>query len=295
MVSLPLPRGKATAQATPETTRRPVAAKSRPPLPGERSVAEQLASLSPRERAAVATLKQRWEGQAKVPHAFDDAMLLRFARCSPGPEKFNADAAWKVMKNYDGRYLVLTATALEEQLRTKTLFVPPGLRSRDGHDCFYMRPSRYFPKKTETSTVVDNLAYCMGAMVERETACAEGIGFVANMDDWAFSNFSVSYCLGFMKMLQGRIPVRVRLFLIVNPPSWFDKIWGIMKPMLAKDFRKKVHMIPASGLGEFLADGYEKYLPDELEGGEADTGKIVKDFIAFRKSVEGAPESGESQ
>lgn len=126
----------------------------------------------------------------------------------------------------------------------------------------------------------------MSVMVEREKACTEGIGFVANMDDWSFTNFSVSYCLNFMKMLQGRIPVRVRLFLIVNPPSWFDQIWQIMKPMLAKDFQKKVHMIPASRLADFLAKGYEQYLPDELEGGTASADDVVKEFVAYRKTVE---------
>lgn len=37
---------------------------------------------------------------------------------------------------------------------------------------------------------------------------------------WKMKNFSVSYCYQFMMMLQGRIPVRVRLFLIVNRTLW---------------------------------------------------------------------------
>jgi len=253
---------------------------------GERSIEEQMESLSPNELKAVRTLKKRWESQATIPHEFDDAMYLRFARCSPGPEKFNVETAWKVMKKYNGRYLKLNAADLEEQLLTRTLFIPPGLKSRDGHDCFYMRPSRYYPKQMPTSTIIDNLAYCMNVMVEKENPCTEGIGFVANMDDWTFSNFSTSYCLNFMKLLQGRVPVRVRLFLIVNPPSWFGKIWEIMKTMLSKDFQKKVHMIKASELPEFLADGYERFLPNELEGGLANPVEIVNDFIAYRKSME---------
>mmetsp|Transcript_5433 Transcript_5433/g.13600 ORF Transcript_5433/g.13600 Transcript_5433/m.13600 type:complete len:265 (+) Transcript_5433:232-1026(+) len=253
---------------------------------GERSIEDQLASISPDELKVVHTLKQKWESQKKVPHEFDDAMYLRFARCSPGPKKFNVETAWKVMKKYDGRYLKLSAEALEDQLLTKTLFIPPGLKCRDGNECFYMKPARYFPKKTPTSTIIDNLAYCMSVMVEKERSCTEGIGFVANMDDWTFTNFSVSYCLNFMKMLQGRIPVRVRLFLIVNPPSWFGSIWDVMKPMLAKDFQKKVHIIHASQLCEFLGEGYEQFLPNELEGGMANPEEIVNDFITLRKAAE---------
>ena len=149
-----------------------------------------------------------------------------------------------------------------------------------------MKPARYFPNKTSTEEIIDNLAYCMETMVEKEKACTEGIGFLANMDDWKMANFSVNYCYQFMMMLQGRVPVRVRLFLIVNPPGWFDAIWTIMKPMLAPDFRKKVHMIPQTQLVDFLAAGYEEFLPDDVTGGKADTEQMVKDFVTFRKRYE---------
>jgi hypothetical protein len=170
---------------------------------------------------------------------------------------------------------------------TQTLFVIPGLKTSEGHDLFYMRPSRYFPKKTSTMEIIENLGYCMTTMMEREAACRDGIGFVAYMNDWKMINFSVDYCYQFMMMLQGKVPARVRLFLIVNPPGWFSTIWRIMKPMLAKDFRKKVHVIPESEVSKFLQkDGYEAFLPDEMEGGKATTDEMVKDFVAYRKSVE---------
>lgn len=162
----------------------------------------------------------------------------------------------------------------------------PGLRTKEGHSVFYMRPSRYFPAKTSTEDIIDNLAYCMNTMCEAEKDSSEGIGFMAYMNDWKFANFSVNYCLQFMMMLQGRVPVRVRLFLIVNPPGWFGKIWSIMKPMLAPDFRKKVHMIPEEDLKSFLAEGYETYLPDDTAHGKASTQELVEDFVTFRKHVE---------
>lgn len=251
----------------------------------ERSVEEQIASLSPSERECFNNLKSRWE-KKKLDYTFSDAMYLRFARCSPGSQKFNEEAAWKVMKRFDPRYTTLTASAQEKQLLTKTLFVIPELKSKDGHDVFYMRPSRYFPRKTSTQEIIDNLAYCMEVMVENEKACTEGIAFMANMADWSFTNFSVSYCHQFMMMLQGRVPVRVRLFLIVNPPSWFGRIWSIMKGMLAEDFRKKVHMIPCSQLNNHLESDFEAKLPDDIDIGKAETKVIVDDFITYRNFVE---------
>jgi CRAL/TRIO domain len=214
-------------------------------------------------------------------------MILRFARCSPGPEKFNEKSAFKVMQKFNPRYLSLKAVDLEKQLMSKTLFVVPGLKSSEGHDVFYMRPSRYFRSETSTESIIDNLAYCMQTMVEKEKACTEGIAFVANLEDWTMGNFSVSYCLEFMKMLQGRSPVRVRMFIIANPPSWFNVIWKIMKSMLASDFRKKVKMIPQSQIGEFLMEGYEAFLYDDMKGGQANTQEMINDFLIHRKEIEG--------
>uniref|UniRef100_A0A7S2MV84 CRAL-TRIO domain-containing protein n=1 Tax=Helicotheca tamesis TaxID=374047 RepID=A0A7S2MV84_9STRA len=252
---------------------------------GERSFSVQLASLTTEERACYDELKTRWEKKDRG-HVFPDDMYLRFARCSPGSKKFNSKAAWKVMKNFDPRYLELTAASLEKQLLTKTLFIPPGLKSSEGHSVFYMRPSRYFPKETTTQEIIDNLVYAMQVMVEGEKSCTEGIGFLANMAEWDFSNFSVNYCYQFMMMLQGRVPVRVRLFLIVNPPSWFGKIWKIMRPMLSDDFAKKVHMIKSDELATHMADDFKTYLPDDMEEGKAPTQAMVSDFIAYRKHVE---------
>ena len=87
-------------------------------------------------------------------------------------------------------------------------------------------------------------------------------------------------------MLQGSIPVRVQMFLIVNPPGWFAMIWNIMRPMLSEEFREKVHLVPEGVLVYHLAEDFEEYLPDEFRNGYASTDDIVKDFIAYRKSVE---------
>jgi len=257
---------------------------------GERSTREQIDALTKRERACFDALRTKWEEPSKKGkngEAFSDELYLRFARCSPGREKFNESASLKVMAKFDReRYASVNAVALERQLATGTLFPVPGLKTKEGNDMFYMRPSRYFPKETSVKDIIDNLAYCMNTMVERESACTEGIGFLAYMNDWSMKNFDINYCYQFMMMLQGRIPVRVRLFLIVNPPSWFGKIWRIMGPMLSSDFRKKVHVIKEKDVMEYLADDAAKFLPDEMEKGVVNTDQLVQDFITYRKHVE---------
>lgn len=82
----------------------------------ERSIQEQIASLTETEKKCFDNLKAKWE---KNYEPFSDEMYLRFARCSPGREKFNEKSAFKVMKNFPRRYLELNAVELEKQLATK--------------------------------------------------------------------------------------------------------------------------------------------------------------------------------
>lgn len=59
-----------------------------------------------------------------------------------------------------------------------------------------------------------------------------------------------------------------------------------MKPMLAQDFRSKVHMIQEGKLGEFFPQGYESYLPDDCKSGTVATSQLVDDFVIYRKALE---------
>lgn len=258
----------------------------------ERTIAEQFERLSRSEKEALFAMKEKFRKKALKKKYSDalfpsDAHTLRCARAS----RFQLKKAWKVLRNYIRedvrRLLTLKASEIEEQLRSKTLFPLPGLQCRNGNNVFYMKPSRFSPNETPTQLVIDNLAYVMNCMLEEERSSKSGIAFLANMDDWTFENFSPDYCRRFMEILQGSyFPVNVTLFLIVNPPSWFDRVWKIMRPMLSKEFRKKVHVIPESDLFEYLPFHYEAFLPDEMESGMVPTDSIVNDFVTYRLFVE---------
>jgi len=157
----------------------------------------------------------------------------------------------------------------------------------DGHEMFYFRPSRYVPRETAVNILIDNLAYVMQCVLESEQAMRDGIGLVANMEDWKMVNFNVSYWHKLMMTLQGRrVPTRVQLFLIVNPPSWFGSISAIMRPMMTDQFHRKVHTIQREDLKSFLAPGFQEFLPDDMENGRANTDDLLKHFIADRKRIE---------
>jgi hypothetical protein len=222
-----------------------------------------------------------------IPYPFSDLQILRVAWL----HGFDIDQTIHALKRIDARQLNVTAEELQPQLTKLCLFpLPNGLSAKVNgvKDLFYMRPSRYFPSQTRCRTIITNLVYVMDTIYERHRDMHRRMGFIANMDDWTMANFSVPYCKQFMYTLQGKLaPMKVDLFLIVNPPGWFDRIWKIMKPMLGASFRSKVHMIPQERLNEYLHEGFEVYLPDEMTGiGKANASSLVGEFVAFRKHHE---------
>ena len=218
---------------------------------------------------------------------FTQEQILRVALY----HEFDVEKTVRLLRHMDVRYWNVSVAQLEEQLKTQTLFpLPHKLTSKDKKikSFFYMKPSRFLPHDTSTSCIIANLLYVMDSLDHfADGPHRNKIGFIANMTDWTMENFSIDYCLKFMECLQGKKgPVNVDLFLIVNPPSWFDKVWQTMKPMLNTGFRRKVHMIPETKLKQFLAPGYEKYLPQELGQGRVDVSDLVRDFIRYRSFVE---------
>lgn len=138
-------------------------------------------------------------------------------------KNFSVGKAFRLLKKMDPRYMNTTIQQIESQLNTHTLFpLPPDLRAPAVDAFFYMRPARYHPLETPTSTIIANLIYVMNSIYQRHRDYENHkIGFIANMNDWTMEHFSVDYCFQFMQGLQGRLaPVNVDMFLIVNRKLW---------------------------------------------------------------------------
>ena len=239
-------------------------------------------------------LRQEWEElRGQSASLFSDEFLLRVLNYRSGNVK-NASRFLRRMSSTDVRFLQTSVQQLEEQLQSETLFpLPQGIRARQckGKNIdsfFYMKPSGYRPSRTPTSTIVANLVYSMETLYERHRDYDNHkIGFIANMKDWTMGHFSIDYCQSFMRALQGiQTPVQADLFLIVDPPPWFGRVWSIMKPMLGITFVRKVHMISHGELPEFLEPGYEDCLPNDVRGGKCSARELVQDFITYRRHVE---------
>lgn len=264
------------------------------PPAAERSAAEQLESLSPEHLKSFQDLKSFWETERKkhkdinAEVVLDDCMLLRFLRASPGVKKFNVSTASKVMMKFakwstKSQFYSTDIDRVRQQLETGC-FVIPGCCSRDGHQFLYMKPSKFTPGKEDLQELLHSLVYLMDCMAQDEQNATEGIAFMADMQDWKMSNFGVKYAKAFFDTLQGRYPLRVRMFLIVDPPSWFESVWKLIRPMMSNDFVAKTHIIHREELEAFVMG--PEHVPDAF-GGPIDVNAQLQAFIVERSKLKG--------
>nr|KAJ3421376.1 hypothetical protein HK105_003719 [Polyrhizophydium stewartii] len=166
----------------------------------------------------------------------------------------------------------LDITHVHHFLLTGILQVP-GTTDRDGFPIIYMRPNQYLPGKIPAHFVVNALVYQLEVLTSDPKAAMYGFTFVCDMQNWGWSNFSVSYASSFFATLQGRFPVRVRKFVLVNAPSMFPLVWKIIRPMMSSDFAAKWKLVTSEGLVEIIDPANA---PVELGGTMA-----TPDFAAF--------------
>jgi hypothetical protein len=144
-----------------------------------------------------------------------------------------------------------------------------------------MIPGKYYPSQTPTPRLMRSVIYLLERAIDSTRTQMEGFTFIANMNGWGWSNFSVSYAKSFFDTLQSRFPARVRAFLIVDPPGWFGMIWRLIRPMMSAKFASKVHLIPRKSLTDFLS---KDQIPKDLDG---ESTFNLDEWIEQRFEIEG--------
>ena len=69
------------------------------------------------------------------------------------------------------------------------VFPLAGMKTKDGHECFYIRHSRLHPGQSSVEDAIDPLAYVMNAMCEKEGNTTPGIALISNYAGWKVEQY----------------------------------------------------------------------------------------------------------
>eukprot|EP00980_Cylindrotheca_fusiformis_P012401 scaffold3044_cov103-Cylindrotheca_fusiformis.AAC.4 len=216
-------------------------------------------------------------------YSFSDTTIHRFASF----HDFRVGAAKHALRqNQDNHYLNIgMSQARKKQLQTGFIFPLLNMKLKDQEvGVLYVRPSTYVPLFSGRTDLVESVSFVLNDMSQTKEQCTNGVAAVINMKGFEKDNFDRECWGGLIHMLEGKVvPTRVTLVLFVDAPAWFNaKIWKLTKSMLSDSFSKQVHMIESDRLSEFLMEGFEALLPDEISQGWKSTDEIVEDYIDLK-------------
>lgn len=88
-----------------------------------------------------------------------------------------------------------------------------------------MRPNAYIPKLLPYARIIMNLMFVLERVIQEPEVQQRGITFICDMRDWSWDNYEGQYAYNFFQTIQFIFPVFIAKFVLVDPPSWFSKVY----------------------------------------------------------------------
>lgn len=218
--------------------------------------------------------------------SYEDSLIHRFA-CYYNYDLEDAKVALE--QNQDNHLLRLQMRgSLMRQFDKGALFPLSGLKTKaDGSEVVYFRPSRFDPDTCLTSLLIKNVCYVLNDLSSTEEQCRNGVAFVANMKSFSTKHYHEEFWLELLDVLQGKVvPTTISLFLILDPPTWFGRIWRNLKTQMSPEFAKKVRLTETEDLADYFHKGYQNYMPGDIAGCWCKASEMVEDYVDKRIFLE---------
>ncbi|XP_042896473.1 alpha-tocopherol transfer protein-like [Parasteatoda tepidariorum] len=230
-------------------------------------------------------LKELINGQKTFCPVMDDSFLLRFLRC----KKYDVKKAFITLKNYhdfknrySGTITDRTPSKLKNVLEMDCVFLTPK-RGPNGEGVAIVFLGKFDIENLSAFELYAATFLCADIGIETEASQVCGGALIFDFQGITlnklrhFSNPSYLACL--VRGIQNCFPYRIPGFHMVHEPSYFSMTYSIVKPMLSKKLKERVHFHgnDLSSLHKFYPP---EILPKELGGHLGE-----KEFEEFRTYI----------
>jgi hypothetical protein len=204
--------------------------------------------------------------------------------------RFDEGRALEMLRRMEASFFHKTAKHLERDLKLRVCVPLPFLKTKTCQDVIYFMPSQFPTKEMSSSVIVAIMSYIMNATYERHRDRRRKMCLLVNLDQWTYAqHFRLDLWLHLLDLFQGRnAPMKFSELLFVNVSDDFLKAWTVVKTMCEDVFLERVHFLPnEEALGEYMTSrDYVRHLPDDFATGKTKVDSLVRDFLAFRQTLE---------
>uniref|UniRef100_H2YUG2 CRAL-TRIO domain-containing protein n=1 Tax=Ciona savignyi TaxID=51511 RepID=H2YUG2_CIOSA len=193
----------------------------------------------------------------------DDGFLLRFLRT----RKFNVEKAFDLIKAYNKyhkKYPDVVGPVSEEEVRQRIHQAQPGVlpyRDHEGRVVLLFNIKDWDPVAYPFWKVVQTYVYLIERLLVSEETQINGIVIIENFEDYSIRQMAAVRISDYRKvvgMFQGAFPLRFKGVHFIGQPSFFVKLYSLIKKCLDSKLVNRVYLHGKN------ADSFRQAFPPEL-------------------------------
>jgi len=218
--------------------------------------------LTPEEHAAVTAFGQRVRKDPRLPSLSDD-MLVPFMMA----RKFDEDRAYELLKNSlkwrDDRDIGLFLPmnpAIVSELKTKKILIPPQSRDKEGSQVVYYRPGLARKHGTKSEDFCLSVFFLLQKCIRDPLTQRRGFLFICDLRGTKLLQVDRKLVKSTVDMLSNKFPARLKKVLLLEPPSFFNIAFRIIRPLIPSKYMEKLAPARLAELQDYV-DAC-KLLPD---------------------------------
>lgn len=241
----------------------------------------------------VQNLAKRLQKVSGLKPCVDYQFLIKFLRA----RKFEQERAFEMVKHY---YEVrqtqreifddLKPSRVKHILDAGAIEVLNG-RDAEGAAVVVIRPGSLDPDRYDIIDVPKTMYLVLNFITQKEDVQVNGVHIINNMEGFTMKHaarMGPSLAKTIASVLQKVVPMRFRKLDYVNEPTFFDLVFGLVKPFLQEKILSRIRM-NGSCFDNLLADINPDILPKDLGGNvepHSDKGWITEFLAAEQTFVE---------
>jgi tyrosine-protein phosphatase non-receptor type 9 len=200
-------------------------------------------ALTHEEQAAVATLREIIVNDGNLAPMITEEMVVQALMA----RKFEVPRALDLLTNSVkwrrehgiGLFLPLTQSIVKE-LKTKKIIIPPQSRDKEDSQVVYYKPglSRKYPVSPNDFCL--SVYYLLQRFVRDPLTQRKGFLFICDLRDTKVSQVDRKLVRAILEMLSNKFPARLKKIILLEPPSFFNFAFRIIRPLIPSKYLDKL-------------------------------------------------------
>lgn len=200
-------------------------------------------ALNAEEQAAVTSLRNRILQDNALAQRVSDEMVVQFLMA----RKFEEPRAIELLTNSlkwrsehgIGLYLPLNQSIASE-LKTKKVVIPPQSRDREGSQVVYYRPGLAKKNTVSPHDFCISVYYLLQRCIRDPVTQRKGFLFICDLRGTKMSQVDRKLVKAILDMLSNKFPARLKKVLLLEPPSFFNWAFRIIRPLIPGKYLEKI-------------------------------------------------------